>query len=111
MTSWSQTKFRPCERQLTLAWCSQGLVEAVGVSNYGPKQLQRIHKNLTARGVPLASVQVSLPLSHRSPGWMGLSGTCKPACLQLSCMTAPVAAFEMLHVSEPGVSLSMPTKS
>ena len=42
--------------------CSQGLVQAVGVSNYGPKQLQRIHKHLTARGVPLASVQAC----HRS---------------------------------------------
>ena len=41
---------------------SQGLVQAVGVSNYGPRQLQRIHKHLTARGVPLASVQAGPPL-------------------------------------------------
>ena len=40
--------------------CSQGLVQAVGVSNYGPKQLQKIHKHLTKRGVPLASVQVEV---------------------------------------------------
>ena len=37
----------------------QGLVKAVGVSNYGPRQLERIHKYLTERGVPLASAQVS----------------------------------------------------
>lgn len=38
----------------------QGLVQAVGVSNYGPKQMTRIHKFLTARGVPLASAQARL---------------------------------------------------
>lgn len=37
---------------------AQGLVQAVGVSNYGPKQMTRIHRYLTARGVPLASAQV-----------------------------------------------------
>jgi diketogulonate reductase-like aldo/keto reductase len=36
----------------------QGLVKAVGVSNYGPKQLRRIHKYLDRKGVPLSSVQV-----------------------------------------------------
>ncbi len=36
----------------------QGLVQAVGVSNYGPKQMRKIHAHLTARGVPLASAQV-----------------------------------------------------
>lgn len=37
----------------------QGLVEAVGVSNYGPKQLQRIYDHLSKRGIPLVSCQVS----------------------------------------------------
>jgi pyridoxine 4-dehydrogenase len=37
----------------------QGLVKAIGVSNYGPKQLVRIHKYLQRRGVPLSSVQVN----------------------------------------------------
>ena len=32
---------------------------AVGVSNYGPRQLERIHRYLTKRGVPLASAQVN----------------------------------------------------
>ncbi len=35
----------------------QGLVQAVGVSNYGPRQLERIHAYLERRGVPLASAQ------------------------------------------------------
>jgi aryl-alcohol dehydrogenase-like predicted oxidoreductase len=36
---------------------AQGLVQAVGVSNYGPRQLERIHAYLERRGVPLASAQ------------------------------------------------------
>jgi len=36
----------------------QGLVQAVGVSNYGPKQLLKIHGYLKDRGVPLCSAQV-----------------------------------------------------
>lgn len=36
----------------------QGLVEAVGVSNYGPKQLQKIAGHLRKRDVPLVTAQV-----------------------------------------------------
>lgn len=45
----------------------QGLVRAVGVSNYGPKQLLKIHDYLKARGVPLSSAQV-LYISVFFPG-------------------------------------------
>ena len=38
--------------------CMQGLVEAVGVSNYGPQQLNKIAKYLGARDVPLITAQV-----------------------------------------------------
>lgn len=41
---------------------SQGLVRAVGVSNYGPQQLLKIHDYLEARGVPLCSAQVQFSL-------------------------------------------------
>jgi len=44
---------------LTWTLHMQDLVKAVGVSNYGPRQLERIHRFLTERGVPLASAQVS----------------------------------------------------
>lgn len=40
----------------------QGLVEAVGLSNYGPKQLAKIGAYLQKRGVPLAAVQVQYSL-------------------------------------------------
>lgn len=42
-----------------LADCyDQGLVKAVGVSNYGAKELKRVAKDFGKRGVPLASAQV-----------------------------------------------------
>lgn len=49
--------FCPVTLNLHNIW-AQGLVQAVGVSNYGPRQLEKIHRYLTDRGVPLASLQV-----------------------------------------------------
>ena len=43
----------------------QGLVQAVGVSNYGPQQLQKIARYLQQRGIPLATAQVGP--GHMSP--------------------------------------------
>lgn len=44
----------------------QGLVRAVGVSNYGPKQLLKIYEYLEARGVPLVSAQVLFKFDNTS---------------------------------------------
>lgn len=40
----------------------QGLVDAVGLSNYGPQQLAKIGAYLQKKGVPLAAVQVQYSL-------------------------------------------------
>ncbi|KAL5230944.1 hypothetical protein ABZP36_029720 [Zizania latifolia] len=40
----------------------KGLVRAVGVSNYGPKQPLKIHSYLASRGVPLSSAHVQFSL-------------------------------------------------
>lgn len=45
---------------------AQGLVQAVGVSNYGPRQLERIHAYLERKGVPLASAQARRSLCRRA---------------------------------------------
>lgn len=47
-----------CDRSGLPCFLMQGLVKAVGVSNYGPRQLEKIHRYLSERGVPLASAQV-----------------------------------------------------
>ncbi|GAY31837.1 hypothetical protein CUMW_283600 [Citrus unshiu] len=61
---WSTANYAP-PQELALwnglvAMYEKGLVRAVGVSNYGPNQLVKIHDYLTARGVPLCSAQVSI---------------------------------------------------
>eukprot|EP00887_Chlorella_sp_A99_P007935 scaffold12.g7935.t1 len=52
----------------------QGLAEAVGVSNYGPKQLQKIARYLDKRGVPLA---VQYGLLSRGPQQEAVRAACK----------------------------------
>lgn len=51
----------------------EGLASAVGTSNYGPKQLHRLHDFLSVqRSTPLLSVQVQYSLLSRVPEWNGL---------------------------------------
>jgi aryl-alcohol dehydrogenase-like predicted oxidoreductase len=56
---------------------SEGLVGAVGVSNYGPERLRRAHAALAARGIPLASNEVELNLLSRGVESDGLLGLCR----------------------------------
>jgi pyridoxine 4-dehydrogenase len=60
-----------------------GLVEAIGLSNYGPKQLQKIHKYLSKRGVPLASVQVQYSLLSNGPQQEDVKAACDDLGLAL----------------------------
>ncbi|KAF9620553.1 hypothetical protein IFM89_013218 [Coptis chinensis] len=54
----------------------QGLVKAVGVSNYSEKRLRDAHKQLQKRGIPLASNQVNYSLIYRFPEENGVKATC-----------------------------------
>lgn len=56
---------------------AQGLVGAVGVSNYGPRRLRDAHRVLADRGVPLATNQVEYSLLHRRPERSGLVEVCR----------------------------------
>lgn len=60
-----------------------GLADAVGVSNYGPKQLRRIHAYLEKRGVPLAAVQVQYSLLSRGPEQVAVQEACQELNLAL----------------------------
>ncbi|XP_026390334.1 uncharacterized oxidoreductase At1g06690, chloroplastic-like [Papaver somniferum] len=54
----------------------QGLVKAVGVSNYSEKRLRAAYKQLKSRGIPLASNQVNYSLIYRIPEENGVKATC-----------------------------------
>ncbi|KAL5791674.1 hypothetical protein ACOSP7_000268 [Xanthoceras sorbifolium] len=54
----------------------QGLVKAVGVSNYSEKRLRDAYEKLKKRGIPLASNQVNYSLINRAPEENGVKATC-----------------------------------
>ncbi|QDZ25556.1 aldo/keto reductase [Chloropicon primus] len=63
---WPAAKYNPLQERALWEGLGdihdKGLAQAVGVSNYGPKQLVKIHGYLRERGVPLATCQVQLSL-------------------------------------------------
>ncbi|KAI9114602.1 hypothetical protein K1719_014300 [Acacia pycnantha] len=54
----------------------QGLVKAVGVSNYSEKRLREAYEKLKKRGIPLASNQVNYSLIYRAPEENGVKAAC-----------------------------------
>ncbi|CAD6221276.1 unnamed protein product [Miscanthus lutarioriparius] len=54
----------------------QGLVKAVGVSNYSEKRLRDAYERLKKRGIPLASNQVNYSLIYRNPEDNGVKAAC-----------------------------------
>uniref|UniRef100_A0A803PR29 NADP-dependent oxidoreductase domain-containing protein n=2 Tax=Cannabis sativa TaxID=3483 RepID=A0A803PR29_CANSA len=59
-----------------VAMYEKGLVRAVGVSNYGPKQLLKIYDYLKARGVPLVSAQVQFSLLSMGEDQLEIKNIC-----------------------------------
>ncbi|KDP37746.1 hypothetical protein JCGZ_05236 [Jatropha curcas] len=54
----------------------QGLVKAVGVSNYSESRLRGAYEKLKKRGIPLASNQVNYSLIYRLPEENGVKAAC-----------------------------------
>lgn len=54
----------------------KGLVQAVGVSNYGVDATRACHAALAKRGIPLATNQIQLSLLYRHPLENGLMDAC-----------------------------------
>lgn len=84
---WSTANYAPSQ-ELALwdglvAMYEKGLVRAVGVSNYGPKQLSKIHDYLKARGIPLSSAQVQFSLLSMGDEQMQLKAVCDSLGIQI----------------------------
>lgn len=56
---------------------AEGLVDAVGVSNYSVREMSSIHTHLQANGIPLASNQIEFSLLRRRPESSGLIAACQ----------------------------------
>ncbi|MED6126582.1 Pyridoxine 4-dehydrogenase, variant 3 [Stylosanthes scabra] len=61
----------------------KGLVKAVGVSNYGPKQLLKIHDYLKRCGVPLCSAQLQFSLLSMGEDQLEIKSICDSLGIQL----------------------------
>jgi len=66
---WSASNYAPWQEKALWdglrSMYEEGVVEEVGTSNYGPKQLKKVHAYLQGHGVPLASNQVQFSLLSR----------------------------------------------
>ncbi|KAK9093832.1 hypothetical protein Scep_025301 [Stephania cephalantha] len=77
---WSTANYAPLQERALwdglVAMYEKGLVRAVGVSNYGPKQLLKIYDYLKSRGVPLSSAQVQFSLLSYGNDQMEIKEIC-----------------------------------
>ncbi|NET09905.1 MAG: aldo/keto reductase [Merismopedia sp. SIO2A8] len=68
---WSTANYAPWQEGALLDGLAelyvQGKVKGVGLSNYGPKRLQKIHQRLAERGVPIVTLQVQYSLLSTYP--------------------------------------------
>uniref|UniRef100_A0A0E0IV31 NADP-dependent oxidoreductase domain-containing protein n=1 Tax=Oryza nivara TaxID=4536 RepID=A0A0E0IV31_ORYNI len=84
---WSTANYAPLQERALwdglVEMYEKGLVRAVGVSNYGPKQLLKIHSHLSSRGVPLSSAQVQFSLLSMGDEQMELKTVCDSLGIRL----------------------------
>ncbi|GMH08841.1 hypothetical protein Nepgr_010681 [Nepenthes gracilis] len=84
---WSTANYAPWQEKALwdglVAMYDKGLVRAVGVSNYGPKQLVKIHNFLADRGVPLCSAQVQFSLLSMGEDQMEIKRICDSLGIRL----------------------------
>jgi len=77
---WSPNNYLPWQEAplldgLAELW-DRGLVKAIGLSNYGPDSLRRVHKRLATQGIPLATLQVQFSLLSTAMKDRGIVETC-----------------------------------
>jgi pyridoxine 4-dehydrogenase len=85
---WSTANYAPWQEGALLDGLAdlyeQGLVKGVGLSNYGPKRLQWVHKRLAEQGVPITTLQVQYSLLSTYPVTeLGLKQVCDDLGIKL----------------------------
>lgn len=85
---WSTANYAPWQEEGLLDGLAdlyeQGLVQGVGLSNYGTKRLQHVHQKFAARGVPIKTLQVQYSLLSTYPVTeLGLKEVCDQLGIQL----------------------------
>ena len=84
---WSTGNYQPVQERALWAGIAdaydQGIIKAVGLSNYGPKQLRRVAAYMKSRDVPIATLQVQYHLLSRFPETNGTRETCDELGIRL----------------------------
>ncbi|AFY83262.1 aldo/keto reductase [Oscillatoria acuminata] len=85
---WSTANYAPWQEWSLLDGLAdlydRGLVKGVGLSNYGPKRLERVYQKFSDRGVPIATLQVQYSLLSTYPvTTLGLKEVCDRLGIQL----------------------------
>ncbi|CAL2244015.1 unnamed protein product [Prunus armeniaca] len=84
---WSTANYAPLQEKALwdglVAMHDKGLVRAVGVSNYGPKQLVKIYDYLKTRGVPLCTAQVQFSLLSVGEDQLEIKNICDSLGIRL----------------------------
>lgn len=85
---WSTANYAPWQESALLDGLAdlyeQGLVNAVGLSNYGPKRLRWAYQKFADRGIPIATLQVQYSLLSTYPvTQLGLKEVCDELGIQL----------------------------
>eukprot|EP00873_Tetraselmis_striata_P044312 jgi/Tetstr1/464576/TSEL_009332.t1 len=84
---WSTANYQPFQERAMwgglVDMYEAGLVRAVGVSNYGPKQLAKIARFLEQHEVPLVSVQIQYSLLSQTAETAGAAAACADLGLQM----------------------------
>lgn len=84
---WSTGNYQPVQEQALWAGIAdaydEGVIKAVGLSNYGPRQLKAVSKYMNKRNVPIATLQVQYHLLSRFPEQNGTRETCDELGIRL----------------------------
>lgn len=104
---WSTANYAPWQESPLLDGLAdlyeQGLVKAVGLSNFGPKRLKLAHQKFAQRGVPIATLQVQYSLLSTYPvTQLGLKDLCDELGIKLIAYSPLVLGLLTGKYSEKG---------